>query len=61
MRISLLNDDGTIMFDLFHCGNISLQDIITADTIKIINDNDQTEIIVNGNIVYPIKGDENEV
>lgn len=61
MKISLISDDGTVLFDMFHYGNIVVDDAITLDTIKINNDKDKTEIIVNGNQVYPIKGEENEV
>jgi len=61
MRISLLNNDGTTLFDMFHCGNIDIQDVITSDTIKINNDeNNQIEIVVNGVRVFPITGDSDE-
>jgi hypothetical protein len=61
MRISLLNNDGTSLFDMFHCGDLSIQDVITSDTIKINNDeNNQIEIVVNGVRVFPITGDSDD-
>lgn len=51
MKISLLNSDGTTMFDMFHHGDIEIHDILSGDKF-IFNISKSTVLTINGNEVY---------